>query len=113
MRSLDKMVKTLTSEDYGSRLTTNINEAIYILPDGRMLDGCFDYGCREHDHRIIEGVYTDKNRYTEGFWDSVHKDYRLVRMVPESKIALIKGRQRLTDEQKQILSRSSYEIEKY
>jgi hypothetical protein len=113
MRSLNKMVKTLTNEDYGSRLTENVNEAIYILPDGRMLDGCFDYGAREHDHRIIEGAYKDKDRYTDGFWDSVHKDYRLVRMVPESQTALIKGKQRLTLEQKQLISLSGYEIEKY
>jgi hypothetical protein len=113
MRSLNKLVKTLTNEEYSSRLTENINEAIYLLPDGRMLDGCFDYGCREHDHRIIEAVYTDKDRYTPGFWESVHKDYRLVRLVPESKIALIRERQRLTDKQKEILNQSPYEIEKY
>jgi hypothetical protein len=107
------MVKTLTNEEYGSRLTENIGEAIYLLPDGRMLDGCFDYGCGEHDHRIIEGVYKDKDRYTPGFWNAVHKDYRLVRLVPESSVALIKGRQRLTPEQKQILSCSSYLVEVY
>lgn len=113
MRSLDRLIKVLTNEEYNSRLTTNINEAIYLLPDGRMLDGCFYYGCREHDHRIIEAVYNNKDRYTKGFWDSVHKDYRLVRLVPESKVALIRKNQRLTNEQKQILLNSTYEIEKY
>lgn len=113
MRSLDRMVKVLTSEDYGSRLTEDINTAIYLLPDGRMLDGCFDYGCRTHDHRIIEGAYKDKDRYTPGFWDSVHKDYKLVRLVPESGYALVRSRQRLTPIQKEILENSHYELERY
>jgi hypothetical protein len=46
-------------------------------------------------------------------WERLHKEYKVVRLVPESNIALIKKHQRLTDIQKEILCSTSYEVELY
>lgn len=113
MRSIDRLIKIITSEEYGYSMTDNINEAIYLLPDGQMISGDFYYGSRNTDHRMIEAAYTNKDRYTEGFWDSVHKDYRVVRLVPESRYALVRMRQRLTHIQESILNETDYIIERY
>lgn len=114
-RSTDRLVRILEKAEYS--LTDCPEEAIYILDDGRMIDGGFDYGCRGIDHRMIfcaydENPYASKIPFSE-WWNRVHKQYRLVRLVPEAKIALIKGRQRLTREQERIIEYLGYELEVY
>jgi hypothetical protein len=91
---------------------------MYLLPDGSMIDGEFDGGMRGQDHRVIFAAVENYPDYYEvsnpgELWDRLHKEYKVVRLVPESMTALIKNRQRLTDEQKQILAGSGYELEKY
>lgn len=94
------------------KFTNNINLAIWILEDGSMIDGDWDCGMRAEDHRIIEaGV--DGNRYDDDFWDTIHDEYKLIRLVPETKFALIKVGQELTSIQKEMLSLTDYEIEEY
>ena len=101
----------------GLEVHDDLSRAMYLLPDGSMIDGEFDGGMRGQDHRAIfvavdyPDYYTVSN--TMELWDRLHKEYRLVRLVPESNTALIKGRQQLTDIQKAVLNQSSYEIEKY
>jgi hypothetical protein len=95
----------------------DLSQAMYLLPDGSMIDGEFDYGSRGQDHRAVFVAVDYPDYYevsnTMELWDRLHKEYRLVRLVPESMTALIKGRQRLTPEQMNILAHSGYEIEKY
>lgn len=102
----------------GIQLTDHLSTAMYLLPDGSMIDGEFDGPYRGQDHRAIFAAVDNYPDYYEvsnpgELWDRLHKEYKLVRLVPESNTALIKNHQRLTEEQKQILANSSYEIEKY
>lgn len=99
-------------EDEGYQFTDNPEEAIYILTNGKMIDGMFDYGSRGEDHRMIE-AFTKKDRYDDGFWDEVHLDMGLVRLVPETYVALVRQGQRISDEQKAILEEVGYDIEEY
>jgi len=110
MKSTKAMVKRFV--EAGGYMTDSVSTAIYILADGQMIDGEFDGGCRGQDHRIIECA-VDGDRYDNDFWDNLHKNYRVVRLVPETGYALLKGRQRLTEVQKEILSTTHYEIERY
>lgn len=115
MKSIRLLVKRLA--DAGVFTTDNINEAIYIFPDGTMIDGQFMDGMRTVDHRcIFSGVnypdyYSVSN--TQALWKRLHREYRLVRLVPESKTALISGRQHLTNIQKHMILESGYIVERY
>lgn len=116
MKSLRLFKKRLQEAEVG--FTDSLDTAMFLLPDGSMIDGEFDLGMRGQDHRIIFAGVNNYPDYYEvsnpaSLWDRLHKEYKVVRLVPESDIALIKSRQKLTDEQKRILSRSNYEIEKY
>ncbi|GIN25528.1 hypothetical protein NSQ93_22495 [Bacillus sp. FSL W8-0445] len=96
----------------GGRLTENVHHALYLLTDGRMIDGVFEEGCgRTEDHTMIEVVLGD--RYAKDFWERVHFELGLVRLTPETKIALINKGQELTEIQKEIILKSGYNIEEY
>ncbi|MHC5291055.1 hypothetical protein ACYSTM_21105 [Bacillus licheniformis] len=105
-----QLVNELLEEGYN--MTDNPFEAIYILTDGQLISGDFDCGCRGTDHRMIECVI-DGDRYEDDFWDKVHTDLGLVRVVPETEIALIKEGQELTAKQEEIISQIGFEIEAY
>lgn len=93
-------------------ITNNLNEAMYLLPDGLGIWGEFYDGVRCADHRQIEQV-TVHSRYDEGFWDEVHFTLGLVRLVPETETALIRLNQELTDKQQKAIERLGYDIEVY
>lgn len=106
----DQIVEVILEEGYS--MTDDLNEAIYMLTDGRMISGDFDCGMRGTDHRMIECVI-DGNRYEgSAFWDRVH-EAGLIRMVPETNYALISEGQELTEEQQELINNSDYEIEVY
>jgi hypothetical protein len=109
-RTTDEIVQLVIESGYS--LTDNIDEAIFLLDDGRMIDGVYDMGKRGEDHIMIE-VAMDIDRYHDGFWDKVHEELRLVRLVAETKFALIKQGQKLTSKQAEILSKTDYRIEEY
>lgn len=115
MKSLRLFKKRATEAEI--QFTDSLSTAMYLLPDGSMIDGEFDCGMRGQDHRLIFGAVNYPNYYEVSnpseLWDRIHKEYKVVRLVPESNTALIKGHQRLTDTQKEILANSSYVIEKY
>lgn len=91
-------------EEEGVELTDDINQAIYILSDGRLISGMFDCGIRGVDHRFIEFLFEDVNRDSENFWDEVLNRACLVMYVPETKTVLIKRNQNITDEQLKIIN---------
>lgn len=93
-------------------LTDNPDEAIYMFPNGCMIDGDFDYGCRGNDHRCIEEI-TKADRYSDNFWDEVHYDLGLIRIVPEYGEVLIGERQELSDAQKELIEYMSLEVDAY
>jgi hypothetical protein len=99
-------------EENGYQLTNNPKEAIYIFPNGEMIDGGFDCGSRGEDHRMIE-CFMDSDRYDDNFWNDVHDQLKVVRLVPETMYALIAVDQELTKEQLNIIKEAGYEIEEY
>lgn len=99
-------------EEDGYSLTNNIQHAIYIFPNGDMIDGGFDCGSRGEDHRMIECLM-NIDRYDNNFWESVHAQLQVVRLVPETKFALIANGQTLTDKQIQAIKKAKYQIEVY
>ena len=80
-------------EEEGVELTDDINQAIYILSDGRLISGMFDCG--------IRGV----NRDSENFWDEVLNRACLVMYVPETKTILIREKQNITDKQLEMIDK--------
>jgi hypothetical protein len=107
---MNQIINTL--EENGYTFTKKAKEAIYIFPNGLMIDGVFDYGSRSEDHRMIECLM-DSDRYDNNFWDDVHNQLGVVRLVPESQYALIAVNQELTKEQLVIINKLGYEVEEY
>lgn len=101
-----------TLEEYGYSTTNNPSEAIYIFPNGLMISGDFDYGSRGTDHRMIE-CFMESDRYDNNFWNDVHEQLQVVRLVPETMFALIINGQQLTNEQLTIINNNGYEVEIY
>lgn len=91
-------VEALMSEDYMAG--DNIEEAVYILADGSLWDGGFDYGMRCVEHREAE-TFSELDRYDgQAFWDDVAVRLSLVMIIPETKEVLIHPEQIVTEAQK-------------
>lgn len=86
-------------ENEGIETTTDINEAIYILSDGTLISGMFYDGDRTEDHRVIEILFDDINRYDNDFWKLAHERTQMIQHVPETSYILIKENQDVTSEQ--------------
>lgn len=101
------MTKTITNEqiikafeDEGVETTNNLNEAIYILSDGTLISGMFYDGDRTEDHRIIEILFDDIDRYTPNFWSIAHERTGMIQHVPETSFILKTVGQEGTTEQR-------------
>lgn len=99
-------MKTLTNkqiieafENEGVETTTKLSEAIYILSDGTLISGMFYDGDRTEDHRIIEVLFDDIDRYTPNFWSIAHERTGMIQHVPETSYILKKVGQNVTEEQ--------------
>lgn len=95
----DEIIELFEAE--GVETTENLDEAIYILDDGRMISGMFFDGMRTEDHRIIEVLFDDIDRYTENFWQQAHGCTGMIQHVPETSFILVKQGQEPTLEQEQ------------
>ena len=112
MRNIDALIKryeNLTGYENTATYEYQGVASFYLLPDGRFLNCLADYGSRCDDHRLIFGA----TKLERNDWDKLHSNYKIVRLIPESEIALIKNRQRLTEEQKRAIEEIGFEIEKY
>lgn len=98
-------------ENEGVELTNNIGESIYIFDDGRLLSGMFFDGSRTEDHRIIEVLFDDIDRYSKDFWETVVERTRVVQYVPETKMILLKGKQEVTKPQQDIIDKYKLEVD--
>ena len=87
-------------ENEGIETTIDINEAIYILSDGTLISGMFYDGDRTEDHRIIEILFDDINRYDNDFWKLAHERTGMIQHVPETSYILKTVSQEVTTEQK-------------
>jgi len=87
--------------------TENIDQVIFIMKDGSLIGGEFDCGIRGNDHNELLS-------YFEGLdWKELHKQLNIVRLVPETKVALIDKDQELNQFQQDLLTNSSYQVAKY
>ena len=94
--------------------TNDMNNAIWLLHDGTLVDGGFDRGMRSEDHRMVEAGIVGFNRYDEfKFWDVVHYECLAIRLCPEDNTALIRTDQPLTAIQKALLSEYDFKVELY
>jgi len=103
---------TLSEWLQDQELTDNIDEAIFILENGQMVSGDFDMGMRGLDHNCIICLAPSELSHNEK-WNHIHSVYNVVRLVPETKEALITGVQILSSIQKQLLKDSNYKISVY
>ena len=111
-RNIDNLIKryeNLTGYEETATYEYQGVASFYLLPDGRFLNCLADYGSRCDDHRLIFGA----TKLERNDWDKLHSNYKIVRLVPECEIALIKNRQKLTEEQKQAIENINFEIEIY
>jgi predicted oxidoreductase (fatty acid repression mutant protein) len=99
MRNLTNKEIIKAFEDEGVETTDNLNEAIYILSDGTLISGMFFDGDRTEDHRIIEVLFDDIDRYTPNFWNIAHKRTGMIQHVPETSYILKTVGQEVTTEQ--------------
>ncbi|WP_215392833.1 hypothetical protein [Staphylococcus aureus] len=97
-------------EEEGIGLTEDINEAIYIMSDGKFISGMYDCGVRGTDHRVIECLFGDIDRHEDDFWDVVLKRAKLVMYVPETKTILLKDNQVITDDQLEVIEKHDKSI---
>ena len=75
------------------------DHAIYILPDGSLIDGCFYDNQRSEYHRIAETL-SDFNRYDGNrFWLDLFNNLNMIMLVPETKTILITKQQTITPPQ--------------
>ena len=117
MRNINALVKrfeNLTECEEAASYEYQGAKSFYLLPDGRFLNCQGTYTERWDDHNLIFGATRIQDRYRNPkAWEQLHKNYRVVRLVPEGEIAMIKGRQRLTEEQRGALESIGFEIERY
>lgn len=107
----------LTDEDIVDKLdeagiytTEYPEEAIYVLRDGTLIDGSFDYGCRGEDHVCIESIFDGIDRYTDGFWEKMFKATEAVMLIPENKQAVFPDWLTPTRWQWKVINELDYEL---
>lgn len=87
--------------------TEDINQAIFIMKDGTLIDGEFDCGIRGDDHNELLDYFNGMN------WEELHQQLDIVRLVPETKFALIGKGQELNQAQQDLLNNSDYQVAEY
>lgn len=112
MRTLTNTQIIESFETEGVETTDELSEAIYILSDGTLISGMFFDGMRTEDHRIIEILFDDIDRYTPNFWSIAHERTGMIQHVPETSYILIKQGQKVTEDQEQYFKMVD-EVEKF
>ncbi len=97
----DKQISEILEEE-GYSFTDNLEESVFILKNGNLVDGGFFGGnTRTIKHReIAECVVLDKDRYDKDFWSVLHQRTSMIMVVPETRELLIMEKQKLSNEQK-------------
>jgi len=104
----DSLRNDLIADDEEDTFTYDIDEAIFILNDGSLVSGEFYDGIRNLDHNSIKSRFEP-----ETSWKQLHDTYNFIRLVPETKTALVSSSQVITNNIKNMLNLSNYEIEAY
>lgn len=100
-------------KDNDMTTTKNIEEAIFILPNGQLISGEFDCGIRGLDHHVIEVLFDDLDRDNDTFWNDIVERTNIIQYVPETEIALIKEGQHITKEQQAMINQYQLQTEIY
>ncbi len=111
----DKQISEILEEE-GYSFTDNLEESVFILKNGNLVDGGFFGGdTRTIEHReIAESVVLDKDRYDKDFWSVFHQRTSMIMVVPETRELLIMEKQKLSNEQKAIInSNPDYTVKEY
>lgn len=106
----DKQISEILEEE-GYSFTDNLEESVFILKNGNLVDGGFFGGnTRTIEHRkIAESVVLDKD-----FWSVLHQRTSMIMVVPETRELLIMEKQKLSNEQKAIInSNPDYTVKEY
>ena len=104
----DNLKNDLIADDEEDTFTNNIDEAIFVLNDGSLVNGEFYDGIRNLDHNNIKSRFEP-----ETSWKQLQDTYNFIRLVPETKTALISGSQVVPENIKNMLNSSNYETEVY
>lgn len=111
---IEKYVK-----DEELQFTDDISHAIYLLRNGKMIDGAYESDYRTEDHKTVQTLISEgkdlfrTNSGFQDFWNALHVKTGMIRLVPETKEALILKTQKLTNAQKNILASSDFRVDKY
>lgn len=111
----DKQISEILEEE-GYSFTDNLEESVFILKNGNLVDGGFFGGdTRTIEHKeIAESVVLDKDRYDKDFWSVFHQRTSMIMVVPETRELLIMEKQKLSNEQKAIMnSNPDYTVKEY
>lgn len=111
----DKQISEILEEE-GYSFTDNLEESVFILKNGNLVDGGFFGGdTRTIEHReIAESVVLDKDRYDKDFWSVLHQRTSMIMVIPETRELLIMEKQKLSNEQKAIInSNPDYTVKEY
>lgn len=111
----DKQISEILEEE-GYSFTDNLEESVFILKNGNLVDGGFFGGdTRTIEHReIAESVVLDKDRYDKDFWSVLHQRTSMIMVVPKTRELLIMEKQKLSNEQKAIInSNPDYTVKEY
>lgn len=100
-------------EEYDILTTEEPTEAMFILTDGTLISGMFEYGYRTEDHRAAEILVDDVNRYDNNFWEVLHNRTDMIQLVPETKYALYKVGQRISAIQREVIESLEYIMEAF
>ena len=87
--------------------TEDISQAIFIMKDGTLINGEFDCGIRGDDHNELLDYFDGMD------WEELHQQLNIVRLVPETKFALIGKGQELNQVQQDLLNNSDYQVAEY
>ena len=104
----DSLKNDLIADDEEDTFTNNIDEAIFILNDGSLVSGEYYDGIRNLDHNSIKSRFEPKTS-----WKQLHDTYNFIRLVPETKMALVSDSQVVSKNIKNMLNSSNYETEVY
>lgn len=108
LKLTDSLKNDLIDDEDEETFTNNIDEAIFILNDVSLVSGEFYDGIRNLDHNSIKSRFEPKTS-----WKQLHDTYNFIRLVPETKTALVSGSQVVPKNVKNMLNLSSYETEIY
>lgn len=108
-------------EDTAEHFTDDLSDAMYLFPDGRMTSSTL-YSIRSDDHNVLTTYFDLLNRPdvitlkltdTDAYNNIVTQALGAITIVPETQQILKGSQQKLTDNQKQVITDSAFAVTDY